>query len=137
VIEMKKITLSLIFILTCFLGYSQNLIGLNSTQIREYMKENRKDMNLNDVINSTFKYLKYTDNSDTQTILYFLNDDSVCSSVRMIWDFSLKTEKMKELNSRYKKVDENRWSDRKDGKNYRIIVKDEKWAFNVTIEPDI
>jgi len=134
---MKKITLSLIFILTCFLGYSQNLIGLNSTQIREYMKENRKDMNLNDVINSTFKYLKYTDNSDTQTILYFLNDDSVCSSVRMIWDFSLKTEKMKELNSRYKKVDENRWSDRKDGKNYRIIVKDEKWAFNVTIEPDI
>jgi hypothetical protein len=101
------------------------------------MKENRKEMNINEVTNSTFKYLKYTDNSDTQTILYFLDDDSVCKSVRIVCDFSLKAQKLKEFNSTYNKVEENRWREKRDGKNYRIIVKDDKWAFNVTIEPEI
>ena len=58
-------------------------------------------MNFNNVVNSKFRYLKYSDNSENQTLLFFLNPDSVCKSVRMICDMSMKTRKIKEFNSHY------------------------------------
>ena len=133
---MKIITLSAILILTCICTQGQNLIGYKDKEIRKYMKENRKEMNFNNVINSKFKYLKYSDNPDSQTVLFFLNPDSVCKSVRIICDISMKAEKVKEFNSIYKKSGENRWIDKRDGKDYLIEIKDEKWSCIITIEPD-
>ena len=92
-------------------------------------------MNFNNVRNNKFKYLKYSDNSDSQTILFFLTQDSVCKSVRVICDNTVKTEKVKELDSNYKKAGENRWVDNHNGKNYLIEVKDETWSCVITIEP--
>ena len=105
--------------------YGQNLIGYNDAEIRKYMKQNRKDMHYNNVKNNKFSYLKYSDNSDSQTILFFLTTDSVCKGVRVICDNSMKTEKIKELDASYKRIGENRWIDNHDGKNYLIKFKDE------------
>jgi hypothetical protein len=115
--------------------FGQNLIGYEYGQIRSYMKENHKDMNFNPVVNSKFQYLKYTDNSDSRTILFFLNQDSVCKSVRLICDAETKAKKQKEYNSQYEKNGENKWISRQEGKSYDIEMKIEEWSCVITIEP--
>lgn len=131
-----------IFILFAFLlthgvvAYSQNLIDYNEKYITKYMEEHHKEFNINNVINNKFRYLKYSDNSDNQTLLFFLDEKSVCKNIRMICNFSLKKEKINELNSAYKSIGTNRWSDMRDGKNYLIEMKDDDWSVIITIEPD-
>jgi hypothetical protein len=99
------------------------------------MKENYRDMNFSPVVNDKFRYLKYTDNSDSRTFLFFLNGDSVCKSVRLICDPELKAEKLKEYNSLYEKNGENKWISRREGKSYNIELKNEEWSCVITIEP--
>ena len=92
-------------------------------------------MNKNIVTNNKFRYLKYSDSSENQTMLFFLNSDSVCKSVRIICALSMKTEKVKEFNSRYIKSGENRWIDKRNGKDYLIEIMDGKWSCVISIEP--
>jgi hypothetical protein len=115
---------------------SQNLIGYKESEILKYMKENRRDMNYNNVINSKFSYLKYSDNSENQTILFFLNPDSVCRSVRIICDVSMRSQKMKEFDSQYIKSGENKWIDKRDGKLYHIEMMEGKWSCVTSIESE-
>jgi hypothetical protein len=98
------------------------------------MKENRKEMNFSNVRNSTFSYLKYSDNADKQTILFFLAPDSVCKSIRLICDSTMKPEKLSELNANYKSIGDDKWIDQHGGKNYLIELRDEKWSCTITIE---
>jgi hypothetical protein len=131
-----------IFILFAFLllnsvgAYSQNLIDYNEKYIIKYMKENQPEFNINNVINNKFSYLKYSDNSDNQTLLFFLDENSVCKNIRIICNFSLKNEKINELNSSYKSIGTNKWSDKREGKKYLIEMKDEDWSVIITIEPE-
>jgi hypothetical protein len=122
----------LIVISGCLFG--QNLIGYNNNEIRKFMKENRKEMNISNVRNSMFSYLKYSDNADRQTILFFLTPDSVCKSVRVICDTTMKSEKLKELNASFKCIGDDRWIDNHGGRNYLIKLRDEKWSCTITIE---
>jgi hypothetical protein len=131
---MKIIILAVLLIFTCSYTHSQNLIGYKGKDILKYMKENRREMNYNNVVNSQYSYLKYSDNQEKQTILFFLNKDSVCKSVRIICDLSMKTEKLNELSRLYKKNGENKWIDRKDGKNYAVEMKDGNWSSIISIE---
>jgi hypothetical protein len=133
---MKRLSISVSFILLCFIVQSQNLIGLKANEIREYMKENRNEMNYNKVVNSKFNYLKYSDNSEDQTILFFLNKDSVCKEVRITCAHGLKAQKINELDSHYKKTSENNWIENKNGKNYKIALKEGRWSFVISIEPE-
>jgi hypothetical protein len=133
---MKIFILFLLLVLTGFNAAGQNLVGYNVGEIKKYMKENRKEMNSEKVTNSRFKYLKYSDSSDSQTILFFLNQDSVCRSERIICDQRVKTDKIKEFDSIYKKKDEKSWVDTKNGKNYLVAIKDEEWSCIITIEPE-
>jgi hypothetical protein len=133
---MRIITLLAALSLTGICTYGQNLIGYKYKEIRKYMKENRTEMNYCNVTNNKFKYLKYSDRSDSQTLLLFLNTDSVCESVRMICDVYLKPKKAKEFDSIYKKAGENRWIDSRNGKDFLVEIKDEKWSCIVTIEPE-
>jgi hypothetical protein len=128
--------LSVALTLTGICMYGQNLIGYKYMEIKKYMKENRTEMNINDVTNHKFKYLKYSDTSDSQTLLFFLDPDSVCKSVRIICDVSLKAAKKKEFDTIYKKTGENKWTDSRAGKNYLVELKEEEWSSVITIEPD-
>jgi hypothetical protein len=133
---MKKITLFVSFLLLCVIAQSQNLIGLNGKEIREYMKANYNEMNYNKVVNYKYQYLKYSDNSENQTILFFLGRDSICKEVRVTCDTGLKQQKLKELDSRYKKSSENSWIEKRNGKNYNINMKEGKWSLVISIEAE-
>jgi hypothetical protein len=112
----------------------QNLIGYKDAEIRKFMKENRKDMNIDKVTNSKFNYLKYSDNHESQTLLFFLNADSVCNSIRMICDGPTKAQKIKEFNEKLKTTGVNKWIDTRAGKDYIIRVEDEPWSSIITIQ---
>jgi hypothetical protein len=133
---MKIITLSAALILTCICTHGQNLIGYKGKEILKYMKENQLDMNYNNVVNSKFSYLKYSDNSENETVLFFLNPDSVCRSVRIICDINIKSQKMKELDSQYLKMGEDKWIDKRDGKEYLVEIMEDKWSCVISIEPE-
>jgi len=131
---MKVIILTAFILLISIYAQGQNLIGFKHQEIRKYMKENQREMNYNNVVNSKFSYLKYSDNLERQTVLFFLNRDSVCKNVRIICDSSLKLQKVKELNSLYAKKGENKWIDKRNGKEYIIELSDEKWSSVISIE---
>jgi hypothetical protein len=133
---MKILAFSVLLALSCISGFSQNLIGYNSDDIQKYMKEKHAEMNFNKVVNSKFSYLKYTDNDEMQTILFFLNDKAVCNSIRIVCDSNLKTSKIREFNSEYTKKGENMWIDKREDKSFLVLLKDEKWACTITIEPE-
>jgi hypothetical protein len=123
-------------IISCCSSFGQNLIGYKNIEIRKFMKENRKDMNYDKVRNTLFSYLKYSDNYDRQTILFFLTPDSVCKSIRVICDSTMKNEKIKELDTNYRRIADNSWIDDHAGKKYLITFKDDKWSCSITIVPD-
>jgi hypothetical protein len=123
-------------IISCCYTCGQNLIGYKNNEIRKFMKDNRKDMNYDKVRNSLFSYLKYSDNFDRQTILFFLAPDSVCKSIRVICESTMKTEKIKELDTNFKRIADNSWVDDRNGKKYLITFKDEKWSCSITIVPE-
>jgi len=129
-----KVSLVILFFLSINLK-GQNLIGSGEKEIRQYMSENLKSMTFQSFTNNnTFKYLKYTDNDETQTLLFFLNEQLVCKSVRIICDKSLKSEKIKEFNTLYTKTGESQWTESKNGKRYLIEIIYDDWTFNVTIK---
>ncbi len=131
---LKALTIVSLLLLAVNNSKSQNLIGYHIKDIGRYMKENQKNMILQGLtFNNTFRYLKYTDRAQKQTLFYFLTPDSVCRSVRLVCDKEMKESKINELNSRYKKVGDNLWEEDRDGKKYLIDMKEEDWTFNISI----
>ena len=129
-----KISAFIVFLISINLN-GQNLIGYSEKDVRQYMADNQKEMAFQSYINnSTFKYLKYSNKDETLTLLFFLNEQSACKSVRLVCDKSLKAGKIKEFNSLYKKIGDNQWIETKNGKKYLIELKEEQWSFNVTIK---
>jgi hypothetical protein len=133
---LQIIALSAGLMLICVFAHGQNLIGYKGKDILKYMKMNHKEMNLNNVVNSKFSYLKYTNESESQTILFFLNSDSLCRSERIVCDKSLKPLKLKELDSKYLKNGDNKWINKNDGKIFKIELSDDEWSCVISIESD-
>jgi len=131
--NLKAAAVLFLFVLTAKIS-GQNLVGYHEKNIRQYMKENQKNLIYQSFTNNnTFKYLKYVNREESQTLLFFLTADSVCKTVRLICDKSLRSEKLKELDSTYKKSGENTWSDTKNNRKYLIELKEEDYTFNITI----
>jgi len=93
-------------------------------------------MNYNNVVNRTYSYLKYSDNSGNQTVLFFLTPDSVCKSVRIICDINMKAQKINEYNSQYTKRGEDQWMEKRNGKVYLIELMEGKWSCVISIEQE-
>jgi len=133
---MKLFSLVLVLLLVSITGNSQNLIGYNADDIRNYMSGSRSDMNMEKVKNKLFRYLKYSNKYDTQTMLFFLNPDSICQNIRIICNNSIRDIKIGELDSSFLKSGKKWWIDSRSGKNYYIRIDDNEWSFSITIEPE-
>ncbi len=130
---MRSIALFVILFLMVNCTSGQNLVGYGAKDIVKYMKENHKNMQNISVANTLFKYLKYSDIYDHQTLLFFLTPDSVCNHIRMICDPGIKKDKVGEFNSLYRRISESKWIDKRRGKEYLIEITDEQWSFVVSI----
>jgi len=113
----------------------QNLLGYKDYEIRKFMRENKGDMNYNKVSNNKFYYLKYTDSAEKQTMLFFMNKDSVCNSIRIICDAAITASKINEYNATLKKSGDSKWIGKQGGKQYLVAIKEEQWSNIITIEP--
>jgi hypothetical protein len=133
-VNLSVLTISLI--LSCSYLHGQNLIGYNYMEIKKFMNENRKDMHFNTVHNNTFSYLKYSDNYDSQTLLFFLTPDSVCKSERLVFDRGLKSQKLKELDENYVKVGKDRWMETRGSRKYLLKFIEEEWSCTIMFEPE-
>lgn len=123
-----------LFFITSLLA-TPNLIGYSEEEIKQYMEENEKGFVFQSFTNnSTFKYLKYTDRRETQTILFFLDSELKCKLVRLVCEMSLKSSKLKELDSQYSKAGENIWKEVKNGISYIIELREEETTFNINIQ---
>ena len=113
---------------------AQNLIGYKLRDIKKYMRENQRSMSFQGLtFNKTFKYAKFADRDGMQTTLFFLTADTVCKSIRMVCDKSMKTDMLKDLDQKYRKTGTNQWTGGKEGTDYLIELRDEEWTFNLTI----
>ncbi|HLN19579.1 MAG TPA: hypothetical protein VK213_00710 [Bacteroidales bacterium] len=133
-----KVPCSLVLLLWffCHATSGQNLVGYKGSEIKKYMEQNQKEMNFNKVNNSSFNYLKYSDATDSQTLLFFLDKDSVCSSMRIVCDKSAGLLKKKEFDSMFSKTGENSWQEKRNGKIYRIEIQNEEWSSVINIQPE-
>jgi hypothetical protein len=100
------------------------------------MKLNNKEMTLENVINTRYSYLKYSDAYDSQTLLFFLNADSVCKSIQLICNRMIRNEKIKEFNSEYLIINDKKWIDTLGRRRSIIKLDDDLWSSHFTIEPE-
>ena len=135
---MKYIVLIFIFIICSLCIKGQNLIGYDSDQIIKYMNKNHTNLVLEtNFKNDHYKYLKFTDGQlDSTTILFFLSEKDKCTSVKMIYDLSMKKEILKDLNSLYTRINENEWRDKSRRRKATIILTEEDWFLTVSIKPE-
>lgn len=132
---LMKAVILFLFILFFSSGiYGQNLIGSDEAEIKKYMKENRIEFKLQNDKNNYFKYLKYVNNTNTETLIFFLSNKYICNGIRLICDQNLKNQKLKELDLSYTKEGSNLWSEKKKNKNYVIELTDEEWFFSINIK---
>jgi hemin uptake protein HemP len=68
--------------------------------------------------------------------LFFLGQDSVCRSVRIVCDKNMMPLKVKELNSQYVKKGDNKWIDKHEGKSYMIELQEGNWSCIISIESE-
>ena len=132
---MKLFSLLILFIPGVAAVSGQNLIGYKYVEIRKYMMEKEKNMNQDISYNAHFRYLKYTDNTDSETKLFFFNADSVCTSIQIICDGMTRSEKIKEYDTLYRRSGKNVWIDSVGSGKYMIRLKDDEWSSTFIMEP--
>ncbi len=130
---MQRHLLVFLLIVTCPVLSGQNLVGYKAAYIKEYMKENEKAMKAEQVKNESYSYLKYTDSYERETALFFLDDDSVCNAIRLICDNSLRSSRVKEFDSTFKRTGDSEWTDTQKGKDYLIKISDGQLSTDIII----
>ena len=111
---------------------AQNFIGLHKDEIARLMEETQRDFILNTgVINKTYNYLKYEDNINEQTLLYFLNEDDYCTCVRLMSDYSNFNDVKDSLNGKYTRKSDNTWTYKEKGEVYTVKLEKGEWFFTV------
>ena len=108
----------------------QKLVGHKKTDVITWMKEVKPDFVLdNTVVNSKFKYLKFIDKINQETLLCFLSDDNICTMTRLMSDYSNLDKTIKRLNIEYKKTGSGKWKYTDENVEYTIELKKDKWYF--------
>lgn len=111
---------------------SQHLIGLHKDEvIKEVKAKNRNFVIDNSSVNHTYKYLKYIDKNSEQTLLVFLSEKDICTSTKLMSDYSNLDVLKKDLNMKYKKVGKDMWTYSLKGTAYLVKLKREEWFFTI------
>ena len=123
----------IIFLLTSVkLCDAQVYIGKNKDRVRQLMKENRKDLFVDESSrNTVYNLLKYVDNNGTQTMLFVFDDKDICQYYQLTCDYALLKKIQKELDEKHTKSEEGLWHFTEEGKKFQVTLKKQEWFFSV------
>lgn len=130
---MKKLVLFQVLLLcVVFTGFSQNYIGKHKDDVQELMKTHMNDFHLdNSTVNKVYKYLKYVDKYNEQTLLYFLDEKDFCTSSKLMGDYSVIDAVIEKLDNNYKKIDDNNWEYMDERQEYTVNLEEGEWFFTI------
>lgn len=111
---------------------SQHLIGLSRKDVVSRMKETSFVID-NTSRNTTFSYLKYVDRSEDKTFLVFFSKDDVCTSTRLMCDYSYYKAMISRFNKNYKRKSATEWNYVIEGITYKVRLKKEEWFYSVIV----
>jgi len=129
----KKVFSGIFLVLIfCLSLRAQHVIGLHKDQLVKEMGKLYPDfVQDNSSVNTTYKYLKYIDRTNEQTLLVFLTDDDICKSTKLISDYMNLLEVKGNLDKNYKPSGKDKWTYTLSGVTYLVTLKREKWFFSV------
>ena len=136
---MKWLSLILMIICMAIPGRAggQHYIGKHKSEVRSIMKENRKDLHIDESSrNPVYNMVKYIDNSGSQTMIYFFSDQDTCLYSKWVCDYSMLNKVMSGLNEKYKQSAEDSWHYKNDGQAFRITLTTGEWFFTITTKPE-
>jgi hypothetical protein len=135
---MIRFIISMVFLGFVLTGTAQDYIGMRAEEIRKQMRAGRKDFSLDETtVNKVYKYLKYVDDMETRTILFFLSDDDRCTWYKVIYDNDFLGPVVQHLDSTCRKISDTLWMEEINGHQYRKELKKQEWFFSVTTRPDM
>lgn len=110
----------------------QNLVGKKKQDVEQMVKVIYPGMMIDkSSVNHTYKYLKYVNNVEEQTLLVFLTDNDICSATKLISSYSSLLDVKKSLNKKYKPAGKDTWRFVENRSRYIIKLKREDWFFTV------
>ncbi len=129
---MKKIFIGLLSVFFVLPLLSQHFIGLHKDAVIKEVKANNKNFLIdNSTVNNTYKYLKYIDKNNDQTLLVFLSETDICTATKLMSDYSNLDIAKKDLNARCKKQGKDKWTYNVNGTVYLVKLKKEEWFFTI------
>ncbi len=133
---LKTVQILLLLSIISPVALPQHFIGMHSEAVEEIMTEDYPDFNQDkSFVNKSFNYLKFVDNLEQQTWLFFLDDNDYCKSSKLVCDYLLLDDKVAELNNSYKKVGDLSWKYQENKKNFSVTLKKEEWFFSILTKP--
>ena len=134
------------FFLTCILFfaflianvYGQNFIGKTKEEIKQTMKESKKEFYFSKEVNTgKYHFLKFENMDETKTMLFLLSDEEKCEYTKIICDYALLKSFEDSLNSNYEYQKNMKWIDRRQGseQDYLIELEKKEWFFTVKTSP--
>jgi hypothetical protein len=128
----KKVFIGIILLFSTLTIHCQLLIGLHKDQLdSEIEKLYPGFVQDHSSVNNTYKYLKYIDKINEQTLLVFLTDNDYCKSTKLISDYLNLMDVKNNLAKNYKPAGKDKWVYKYNGEIYTITLKREKWFFSV------
>jgi hypothetical protein len=111
---------------------AQVYIGKHKDEVRQLMKENRKDLSLDESSrNTVYNLLKYVDRNESQTLLFVFNENDTCQYYKLTCDYSLLKKIQRDLDEKYTRSEEGLWYFTAEGKKFQVTLKQEEWFFSV------
>lgn len=115
---------------------AQHLIGLNREQVKAGVKQYYKKFSLDEsAINRTFKYMKFVEWNDDQTLLVFLDENDISTWTKFMSDYKYFDSELEKLNAQYNKTSETTWQYFAGGRMFEVKLEKGEWFFTLTTKP--
>jgi hypothetical protein len=122
---------------TGFVADAPHFIGMDKNDIVEEMRTDHHDFVRDDTfVNRSFNYLKFVDRYNERTLLFFLTEEDLCTSIRLMCDYADIDVTLEELNSSFHKLNDSTWFSSSEGNHYRVSLDKGEWFYTVTTKKE-
>jgi hypothetical protein len=111
---------------------SQTMVGLTKEEVRAAVKKDHKKFRKDDsVIKQRFNYLKYVNGNRTKTWIIYFNEQDICRTSKVVYDYSYLNEVQEDLNAKYRSTGELLWEYKNQSDTIQVELLKLEWYFSV------